>query len=83
MRVKNFEEMKSIDDEIKQAMRDANGGRPPDNFIEDVQGGGVDAALVAAESPSEEQALVDGLKEQLTKRHPGAKIQEEGSLRYD
>jgi hypothetical protein len=79
-----FEEMKSIDANIKRAMLAENGGRPPDNFIEDAQGGGLEAELIANESPTEEQELVSALDRELLRLNPDAvDVLEGGTLRND
>lgn len=84
MREKRFEDMVSIDAEIRQAMLDDNNGRPPDYFIESAEGGGVDAELLAGESPTEEQALIRELDKRVAAIDPKVEIfDDEGRLRYD
>jgi hypothetical protein len=84
MREKKFEDMVSIDARIRQAILDDNKGRSPDNFIESAEGGGLDADLLAGESPTEEQALIRALDERLAAIDPHAHaFDEDGKLRYD
>lgn len=79
----HFEEMKSIDDNIRRKILEMNDGRPPDNFIEDAQGGGLDAELLANESPTEEQAMISALDRDLALLKPDADVLEDDKLRYD
>jgi ubiquinone/menaquinone biosynthesis C-methylase UbiE len=79
----SFMDMKSIDDNIRQAILEMNDGRPPDNFIEDAQGGGLDAELLAKESPEEERAMIMALDQDLARLSPGADVLEDGVLRFD
>ena len=81
MRERRFEDMYSIDREIREAMLE-DIGRTPDNFIEDGQGGGLDADLLAQESPTEEQALIDDLDRSLITLDPTL-APEGGALRHD
>jgi hypothetical protein len=81
MRERRFEDMYSIDKDIRQAMVE-DIGRSPDNFIEDGQGGGLDADLLAQESPTEEQALIDDLDRTLRTLDPTLLMEGE-DLRHD
>ena len=73
--------MRSIDDDIRQAMLDANGGSPPDDFIEDAQGGGLDSDVLARQDPEANQALIDALDRELTEM--GAGEMPNTQLRHD
>jgi hypothetical protein len=80
MREKRFEDMYSIDDAIREAFLEDN-GRPPDNIIEDGQGGGLDADQLARESPTEEQAFITDLDKSIRELDPG--LFADGELRHD
>lgn len=80
-----FEDMQSVDEKIRQAMLDNNDGQPPDNFIEDAQGGGIDAEHLADQSPEKEDAMRRALDGALMKLRPDVEgvLLEDGSLRSD
>jgi hypothetical protein len=76
-----FEQLQSIDDDLRKAVLEANGGRPPDNFIEDAQGGGVDSELLARRDPEADELLIEALDDELEKL--GADRPKHGHVRYD
>ncbi len=73
--------MKSIDEPIRQAILEDNNGRPPDDFVESAEGGGLDADMLAKESPADELALSQYLRDELVEINPD--VLENGELRYD
>jgi hypothetical protein len=81
MNKEQFNAMQSIDDGIREAMLEANGGRPPDDFIEDAQGGGVSSDVLARQDPAADQVLIKALDRELAEM--GADITEDGQVRYD
>jgi hypothetical protein len=80
-RGKRFEDCESIDDDLRAAIRAENGGRDPDNFIEDAQGGSVDSETLKRLDPAADQKIADALDPKLVEY--GATLDETGNLTHD
>jgi hypothetical protein len=55
------------DTELREAVLEANGGMPPDNWIPDAQGGAVSSELLAKRDPEADNVLTTALDAELVK----------------
>lgn len=82
MREKSFEEMRGIDDRIRQAYLKDHKNRPPDDYVESSEGGAVSAERLEAYSETEEMEIIGLLDTELAEIEPKA-VDKNGNFRWD